>query len=679
MKHIKMIQKNIVRFSLILFLFFTITGNAQTDSRQYFIQAKAEIEAMLNGKQPLDYERAVFITENPYYDNQITYQDFQEVLNENQFYIGRLIKQVNQTSKPNPKKNFLVSADSAKTNCDRLVANYSIFKYITDTIIFKVDSFLLIHYPYTYSHKDPLATDNWENSQVLHLLSSQDRSGNCNALTSIFKIYSLRLNSYANLCTTQGHIFLSHADENGIYYNVELASKAFPGTGSIETLTHTTDEAARNGIAMRELNLKQSVGLCLINLAKGYQYKMNIKADNFMLQCAELALKHDSLNLNAMLLKAEVLEEMVLSKHKPFEQIKTTKDFSVYQNYIKKLYNLGYREMPADMKNILIAGIAKDTNYKALLVDHTYYPHAHIDKNYKRSASLSNGLFEEVDIFKPQEKYFRTVFDTKKKKIIAFTQNDTLYNKYDFDPVVFALSVDPKFRKGPDFSPYAAFGNNPLLYIDDKGEWPTPVHHDILKKAFGNYVTEGKMTSAQLEQLILGSDNADSPFNGHVKGAGLLGNQSDARQFVHGMRPKNMTEAQAIKAADDWINGNVDEFVKTGDFEKLGEAMHTVMDITSPAHRDENGSPLVYKDAIDHHYKEDPNAIEKNNGKNGYITVTDMTNRRKIAADNVLNLYNAAIEKRTQYLEQQKAEAAIEHKEEGIGTLKTSVKINEPL
>ncbi|MDP2385695.1 MAG: hypothetical protein Q8M29_04950 [Bacteroidota bacterium] len=453
---------------------------------------------MLDGKQPLDYEKAVFITENAYHGNKYTYVEFKEGIDFMQKYVQGMTDYFLIGNNIKTNKNILVSKDSAAVNCKNAVYNYSIFSFITDSSFSFVDSTMYVHDPYTYSNKDPLASNTWENSQVLYLISGENQTGNCNALTSLFKILSLRLNSNANICTTQGHIFITHLNENGISFNVELASKAFPGTGSIETITHTSDEASRNGIAMRELDLKQSIGLCLINLAKGYQHKFNLKADNFMLQCAELALKYDSLNLNAMLLKVEVLEEILLSQNKPFEQTKKSKEFLSYQEYIKGLYQLGYREMPTDMKNQIIAAITKDSTYIASNKDNTYYPFLNIDKDYKRSASLSNGLFEEVDIVKPQEKYFRTVFDTKTKKIIGFAPVEKLYKDYYFDPVAFAWNIDPFFAKYPYQSPYAFVGNSPIMNVEFDGrDYGVYVNHDtktvIIKATY--YTPKGDANS----------------------------------------------------------------------------------------------------------------------------------------------------------------------------------------
>jgi hypothetical protein len=438
----------------------------EVKEKQAFFEAKKELSDMLSGKQALDYERAVFVTENAYYNNTLKYEGFKKFIDYNQRLVEHLISE-KQSVKVRPHVNYYISPDSLNENVRRLKANYAIYQFMTDTNLFIIDSSFVVHYPFYYSKLDPFGTTNWKNNQVINLLSHYKGYGNCNALSTLFKILSERLHSGAKICTSQGHIFLEVEDENLVPFNVEIASRAFPGSGSIQVLTHTTDEAAQSGISMRSLDLKQSIGLCLINLAKSYQSRFNCTGDAFMLDCAELALKHDVKNLNAMLLKAEMLENTVISMNKPFDEVKHSKAFITYQNYLTQLYDLGYREMPIEMKNVIIASLTKDENFHPALINKTNHPFK--NNGVYNGISLSGGAFEEMNTFKPELKYFRTLYDAKKKQIKCFTEKDKLYNNYDFDPVASALQVDPHTSRYPNISPYAAFNNNPISFTDPDG------------------------------------------------------------------------------------------------------------------------------------------------------------------------------------------------------------------
>ncbi len=350
----------------------------------------------------------------------------------------------------------------------KALANFAIFKYLTQPSIWKQGDSLVLHKAYHYSCSDPMGTTDWTNTHVSHLLMQNE--GNCFALAALFKIFSDRLQSDARLCTAPGHIYIRHANEKGIYYNVELSTRAFPGTGTIETLTHATTEAVKKNIALRELDNKQSVALCLVYLAKSYEYKFGVNDDDFMMACAEKALRYDDHNLNAMLLKAEVMEARITQLHKAVPLLKDNKDFKAYQAWVGHIFDMGYREMPFEMKNRLVQGWTKDTLIRLAYKD--YRPEDGLKNTHlvpTRYASLSWGLFDEQIKTKPLERYGNTVFDTRRKEIVTFLNDDILYNQYNFDPVVFAWNIDPLAHEFPGQSPYSAFNNNPILYVDPDG------------------------------------------------------------------------------------------------------------------------------------------------------------------------------------------------------------------
>jgi RHS repeat-associated protein len=204
---------------------------------------------------------------------------------------------------------------------------------------------------------------------------------------------------------------------------------------------------------------------------------------------------------------------------------------------------------------------------------------------------------------------------------------------------------DELSTKETSISPYSFDFGNPISLVDMSGKWPTPVHHQLLQDAFGkNSYYSRIITPAQLSEMMRGSDIADGIFNG---------NQDDSRQFIHGMKVSTMSVEESIKASNDWITARVKDFVETGDWEKLGEGLHTIMDITSPAHRDENGIPQEYdflRGGWDHHQKEDPDWIKANDGKHGFITVGGMKMRWEFAQANMFAVMDMALAQRKKYL-----------------------------
>jgi|GEM_PF-1510334 len=439
-------------------------------ARSYFYDAKVKLENMLNGQAPLSYEDAIYYIENAWWEDRIDYKAYKKVLDHHTANIKSIIEANRDQSRMNPKRDCLQSKGEKIALYEKALSNYAIYQYMTQTSAFLWSNDTFIHSPYEYSYTDPMGTNDWGYTHITNLLNSG--KGNCFSMASLFRIFSERLGSDANLTTAPGHIYIRHADDKGTRYNLELANGMFPGSGTIGTVTYTPTEAIRSGIALRELDQSQSVALCLVYLAKGYEYKFGIKEDDFMLSCAEFALKYDSLNLNAMLLKAEVMETKLLEQEKDVRELSTQEDFQKYQDWITHIFSLGYREMPFEMKNLIIQGWSKDT--LALLATTNYTPNRlnHPTLKKTRYASLSWGLFDEDIRTKPLERYGNTVFDTKKKAIVSFLPDDILYHHYNFDPVVFAWNIDPMAHKLPYASPYAFCLNNPILYNDPDGAYP---------------------------------------------------------------------------------------------------------------------------------------------------------------------------------------------------------------
>jgi len=460
----KLTQSLLMKAKHITLLFFTLLFSifelkAQQDSgRIYFQQAFDELTTMLDGKQPLNYEHAVFITENAYRENSIQYVDFKAALDIHENIIRQLIH-ANDTHNWKEFRKVamglpLDTDEQAKEKYRKALANWAIYTYLTDTISVNVQGFSYAHLPFTYSTADPFGTTDWKNSQVLNLLETQ--KGNCYALVTLFKIFSERLNTEANIVTAPQHIYIEHGDAKGDLYNVELATRSFPGTGSIETLTYITREALMNNIALRSLDLKQAIGLNLVYLAKGFENKFQTKDNEFLLACAEKTLAYDAKNLNAMLLKAQVYEQRVMKKEMPS---------APYEKLLADLYTLGYRQMPDDMKNIIMAKI-QGTQTPTTVTNKTPNPFESIN-GQARYVTLSNGLFEELHTPQKIVRYGRTVFNTELSKIVKFLDKDT--SSYQVDPVVFALSVDPLTASYPWYTPYQFAGNKPIEAIDIDG------------------------------------------------------------------------------------------------------------------------------------------------------------------------------------------------------------------
>jgi hypothetical protein len=467
-------MKRITIFLLVVIMMLGVGVKAQNGvsnvlmQKQGFYEARLELESMLAGDEPLDYERAVFVVENAYRGSKISYEAYEDVLDYHTENI-RLLAEANRNEEGMDFSDDLArfeTGEEKREKYENLLYNWAIHHYLTDTTIIRVDGEEFVHLPCAYSYDDPMAVLDWEHSQVFNLLDN--KTGNCYAMASLFKIFAERFGTDAEICTAPGHVFIVHDDLDGRGYNLELANGGFPGLGTIMTVTYTPVEAVRSGISIRELDERQSVALCLVYLGKSYEYKFGTKTDGFIYDCAETALEHDSLNLNAMLLKAGVLGERLCSTEKNVSQLQNDSEFKEYEALVVDLYEKGYREMPLDMKNLIVNRLKRDS-VGLVLVDHTPTSFKSFDAKNERYATLSWGLFDEEHAPKDVEKYGRALLDTKTKKIVGLVEHDVLYNGYPLDVGVFGWAIDPLAAKYPNMSPYVAMGDNPILYVDPDG------------------------------------------------------------------------------------------------------------------------------------------------------------------------------------------------------------------
>jgi RHS repeat-associated protein len=491
----------------------TNTPTIYTPQQQYEM-AFTDLENMLIGKVEPNFERAVFMSENPYHHGQFTYKAFQNSITQQLQIIESLIKandksdSIDFNTYVNEHGRFKLAdirylPHQKKELYRQALSNWAVFKYLTDTVFIHRFPFTYYHAPFTYATADPFGIKDWTNSQVINLLTSDENKGNCFALTALYKILSDRLQADARICTAPQHIYIQHKDPKGQYYNVELATAGHPGDGIIQTLTYTPSEAIMSGIALRDYTTKQSIGLCLVNLAKSYEHTFNTKDHAFLLRCAELALAHDSLNLNALLLKQQVLDARVTKyaaqQHlNSIAQLKQDKNIVPLVNALEKhtalLYQLGYREMPLTMQQQIMNPLAYNTK-KWNHVSQNARPFTSLkvpDPKDEEYWTLTKGMFKEIWEPTAKETYGHYTLATatgKLKAIDTATSPNML-----IDPVAFAydfgarmydarlgrwLSLDPLAAKYPQLSPYNFCNNNPVIYTDFDGrDFGYKIDHD---------------------------------------------------------------------------------------------------------------------------------------------------------------------------------------------------------
>ena len=310
---------------LILALLFSIHVQAQElqDTSNIDISYQGafnELNDMLTGNNPVDFKRAVFITENAYMDDILDYDDFLNTIN-------------NYTSLA---KLAIKSRDLQYDGKDKeKISIYAVvFSIMQDTTKIMYDSLILAHPPFTYDFDDCFGKGNWEKMFLTKLLETQ--KGNCHSLPILYKILVEELGEKAYLSLAPNHLYIKLQSKKLGWYNTELTSGIFPIDAWLMASGYIHLAAIQNGIYMDTLSQKQSIALCMVDLAQGYQRKFNT-SDEFVLNCCNTALEYYPNFINALLLKAETLLQ---SDEKDLQDLKI-----LYQ----KIHNLGFRKMPEKM------------------------------------------------------------------------------------------------------------------------------------------------------------------------------------------------------------------------------------------------------------------------------------------------------------------------------------------
>ena len=334
-------------FISILLLFRCLQPQAQQNDSTKLIYDNAfnELKQMLEGKKELSFKKAVFINENTYFNNTLNYSDFC-------YSIEQLHKLCQAFIKTN-KDGFIYDSDDKE-----IVLKYAtVFKIMTDSIPVQLDSGLIVyHIPFTYDFEDIWGQKDWSKMFVSKLLYTH--TGNCHSLPYLYKILTEELGVEAYLALAPNHIYIKHYSKKTGMFNTELTSATFPVDAWLMASGYIHTDAIRNGIYMDTLSQKQSIALCLIDLATSYDRK-NGKGDGvFILSCCDLALKYYPNYINAQLLKAETIKhqfelQMIKYNAKNPSDIFAIKEakqlFDSYEKLVTTIHNSGYRRMPEGM------------------------------------------------------------------------------------------------------------------------------------------------------------------------------------------------------------------------------------------------------------------------------------------------------------------------------------------
>ena len=336
------------KFKVLLFIYSlgVCTINIYSQS-EYFNESFTKINSMLLDKDPLNFTQAVYVTENAYFDNKLNANDFNNAIKFNTSICRGIIASGN--------------IEYPEKDKEKATAQCAVFVFMTDSIPVKTNYGVISHTSFQYNFVDFAGQREWSNMFVSRLM--QTKKGNCHSLPYLYKMIMDELGQPAYLSLAPNHIYIKAQNKRVGWYNIELTCGDFPTDAWLMASGYIHTDALRNGIYMDTLSTKQSVTLCLVDLAQGYQAKFGIQDGSFILKCCETALIHFPKYINAMLLKAETLTILYKQSDKDSEQGK--KLFAQMNEVYTNINQLGYRKMPQGMYlNWLKSSGTQTTNYR---------------------------------------------------------------------------------------------------------------------------------------------------------------------------------------------------------------------------------------------------------------------------------------------------------------------------
>jgi len=325
----------------IMLFILTVVDNAtaQTDSVRYYKEAFAEQLKMLKGQKPIDFKRAVFITENAYYKGQLSYKSFCNEITSTGQKLKTLIKQR--------------GIEKYKTS-----SNWAVYTYMTDSL--PINNYN----PCTYDFNDFMGDKDWTKMFVTKLMKT--KSGNCHSLPIYYKLLCEEIGGTASLALAPNHLYIKHLDEKGQWANVELTNAGFPRDQWIIKEMAISVEAIKSGAYMTPLTPKESIAMTMLDLASAYEFQHGY--DSFVLEVADVALVYFPKCVPLLMTKANYYRSIGLAeknKQNPDTEFMRN-NYAMYKAALSKIDRLGYKEMPTELYEQWVQDVEKEKKKRSL-------------------------------------------------------------------------------------------------------------------------------------------------------------------------------------------------------------------------------------------------------------------------------------------------------------------------
>lgn len=260
---------------------YNLPGYNHIESTKYYREAYNKLTEL--DENDFSIEKATFIIENAYFEEQQDYEEFNAIVNQTGHFIREKMDDLGYDKRSNLAKNFML------------------FQFFSDTL--EIKSKDLKHLPFKYDFEDYMGIKDWSKMFVSKLLETG--KGQCNSLPRLYLILAEEIGAEAFLSLSPNHSYIKFRDEENNWFNVELTNGMFTTDSSILQSGFIKSEALQNEIYMQTITSQQLFSLLLVDFAQGYARKFGY--DPFVKEVVDKALQLYPKNINAHMLSSNYL------------------------------------------------------------------------------------------------------------------------------------------------------------------------------------------------------------------------------------------------------------------------------------------------------------------------------------------------------------------------------------
>jgi len=305
-------------------IFFISSAFCFSQSREQQVMYKTafdEMIQMIQGAKPVNFRRAVFLTENVHYNNTLDYQQF----------CSEIEEMVN-------KVRHIIQNEPSEVQQFKTIGNWAIFMYMTQPLLFNNNK------PFQYDFEHFLSSENITNGFVTKLLKTG--KGNCHSLPYLYKILADKIGANATIAYAPLHVYIKHIDENGEWRNVELTNGSISRDIWIMQTLHIDLKQISSGLYMRPLVERENIAACISDMINDYVQRFK-RYDILTLAMIESVLAFFPNFYEIALKKADNYSDLIVAeykKQKPDKQL-ISEYKSKEEDALKLMKEVGYKKV----------------------------------------------------------------------------------------------------------------------------------------------------------------------------------------------------------------------------------------------------------------------------------------------------------------------------------------------